>query len=385
MKKLAIAVIGLALLLPAMPANAHMNTSIPQNTKVSTSTVNKEKVSGTTDLKLFSNSFNALPSSKYYPEYFFNGLNKNSGAIYVQEYKNGKWSNVQTVKRSISSGKLNIAYNVPVRNAGITTYYRLHHPETAKVKSWSTVKTKVTYNTQKLKFEYPNEVFQNTEKRWMTNVKNNPNQVYAKWGAGVKVNVQQKVGSQWKNVSTYTLNNDGYARASIRIPAVKNAGTYTYRLYANKGKYTSSATSKSVTVKVEDPRKYTGLKKASYNYAKKYCPNVIIDTAKPNNKWIGQAKIYERKWSIVTGLSARSQKFTSLHECAHIIEGEVYPNWDELVKKSNKVYGAKNGIEQLADCMAIQMGASIHEAYYTKKCTGARKAMATSILKGKKY
>lgn len=394
MKKIAVALLGLALLAPALPANAS-SAVIPQteavqvSSKVSVVNVATQKINpfGTTNVLPFSkSSYTAKPSSKNLGYQWFSGLNKNVGDVYLQEKKAGKWVSIQKAKRTVSNGKVKIQYDVPVKNAGSSYYFRLYHPATSKANAWAGKAQKVTYNYHKLSFHNnsSSEFWGAIENRWVVNTQTRANNVYALYGAGVKVSLQKKSGSKWSTVKTFTLDKKDYAEGKITIPSVSKAGTYTYRLHASKGKYTTSATSRSVTVKVEDPRKYTGYKKSTYNYAKKYCPNVIIDTAKPNKSWAGKAYLYEKRFIIVTGLSKGSQKFVALHECAHIIQGKVYPSYNELEKSANKIYRAKNGIEQMADCMTFKMGGSSKYAGYTKNCSGERGKAAARVLSGKK-
>lgn len=401
MKKIAIALLGLALLAPALPANAStqnitpptslaksvVNTSGQANLSVATTAVKKINPFGSTNLNAFSkSSYVAKPSSRNLGYQWFTGLNKDVGDVYVQEKRGTKWYSIQKAKRTVASGKVKIQYDVPVKNAGTTNYFRLYHPATSKANSWASKAQKVTYTYHKLAFHNNSSAnfWQAIENRWVVNTQTRANNVYALYGAGVKVVLQKKSGTKWANVKTFTLDKKDYAQGKIVVPAVAKSGNYTYRLYAYKGKYTTSATSRSITVKVEDPRKYTGYKKSTYNYVKKYCPNVIIDTAKPNKSWAGKAYLYEKRFYIVTGLSAGAQKFVGLHECAHIIQGKVYPSYDELEKSANKIYRAKNGVEQMADCMTFKMGGSTKYAGYTKNCSGTRGTAATKVLSGKK-
>jgi len=54
-----------------------------------------------------------------------------------------------------------------------------------------------------------------------------------------------------------------------------------------------------------------------------------------------------------------------------------------VVQAADQVYGPGRGLEESADCMAIQLGALGAPGGYTSDCTGARGELAAAFLAGR--
>ena len=132
-----------------------------------------------------------------------------------------------------------------------------------------------------------------------------------------------------------------------------------------------------------NPARYTGYKLQAYNYMKKYCPAQIINVISP-----GASYAYYPSYKINMASqykAGKSFQYVALHECAHIRTFKLYAsNINGMYQRLDAIYGG-NGVEQVADCMAYQMGADVrYGGTYTKNCTGYRGTAAKLILQGKK-
>lgn len=181
----------------------------------------------------------------------------------------------------------------------------------------------------------------------------------------------------WKKSSSWSGQ-----RATIKSTKTTATVKKTYRLVVNATAYEKGWVSMSSTISHENPRHYTGYKKTAYDYMKKYCPNQVITLKAP-----GYSLAHDPSYRIEIAKSmprGKSMQFVSLHECAHIISFKLYQQPGALDKRMNQIYKARNGSEQLADCMAKAMGGDIRYGGYTKNCSGYRGTAAKMVLQGKK-
>lgn len=332
-------------------------------------------------------SVNAQPNGM--GTYTWGGFSGKSQNFYLQEYKGGKWVKLSTVKKTkATNGTFTLSYSIPIKNGGSTSTYRIDHPATSTVKAWTTNTQKVSYKLGTTDFyEADNTLWAGMNKRWPVNTTQSLSYIQAANGEGRTAYLQRynSKTKKWHNMSSVKLGKGYYARGTIKVPASKTQGNATYRMHIPKNSYYAADTSKSFTVRYEDPRTYTGFRKSVYTHVKKYCPNVLIDPAKANSQWQGLAYFQQKRFLVVTsGMNAGRFKKVSLHECAHIIQGTVYSDYNQLAKAADKVYGKGKGIEHMADCMAYRMGANPTYWSYTKNCSGARGTAAAKVLSGKK-
>ena len=127
--------------------------------------------------------------------------------------------------------------------------------------------------------------------------------------------------------------------------------------------------SKIGTVRHENPRSYTGYRKLSYDYMKKYCPNQVITVKKGGSA--STAHSGSLRIEMAPGQGSQ-HKAIALHECAHIITFRLYGSGLEAMdRRLNKIFKSSNGVEMVADCMAYRMGADRSAVnWYTQDCKG---------------
>jgi len=188
----------------------------------------------------------------------------------------------------------------------------------------------------------------------------------------------QKLAWKKKNSGTPPL-------ATAKTPTTKSNVTRKYRIVVNASAYEKGWTSKTGTVRHENPRSYTGYRKLSYDYMKKYCPNQIITVKKGGSA--STAHSGSLRIEMAPGYQGSQHKAVALHECAHIITFRLYGHGLEAMdRRLNKIFKSSNGVEMVADCMAYRMGADRNAAvdWYTQDCRGARGTAAKNILAGTK-
>lgn len=198
------------------------------------------------------------------------------------------------------------------------------------------------------------------------------------------VKLQRLYKGKWLTVASKKTNRRG--DFSFKTPKSQATTKYKYRVYAPQHNGYDKAVSKAVIFNHENPRHYKGYRKKIYNHMKKWCPDTLVRTAKPNKKWSGLAHMGRNTVTLVTGMSGKRLKHVALHECAHMRQDRVYKNqYAALEKRMNKIYKTKGtrGLENNADCIARAMG-SPGPFSYTSNCKGYRGTAAKHILKGKR-
>lgn len=315
------------------------------------------------------------------------GISPGSGSFYTQEKVRGKWKNLSLLPKSKNSnGTFRVKIILPKKSAGVVAEYRAHHPASKSFNAWSSASSKVSYQSVKTAIvdSYLTVGLNHT---WPVRTNQNLSNVTVENGAGRTAYLQayNAKSKKWKNITSTKLNKNYYASGKLKIPALTSQSTIKYRVNVPKSSIASADSSKTFTIKYIDPRKYTGHRKLVYNDIKKYCPNIIIESAKPNKSWAGLAYLDEKRIKVVSTYTGSIRKYISLHECAHIIQGTVYgQDYNGLTKATDKVYGKGKGIEHSADCMAYKMGAKSTWAGYTKSCSGKRGTAASKMLSGKR-
>lgn len=308
------------------------------------------------------------------------------GPYYIQGSADGKsgWRNFSTLNTNRNGGSYSFSYVLPNSSTNKTIYYRLYHPGTSRVNEWANKPQKVTYVSAKSGFG-KNSLL-GPVKKWPVNQPKGFRFYNFNGGGNRVVYMQRLVKGKWENLHRFKV--AGSAKNFSHTEGTPQNATY--RLYFPAQGRWSSATSRTFTQRYEDPRRYTDtLRKKSYNYMKKACPNVTLETVN-RQKSSGLAMMYERR-IIMRNDMAKAQpavlKQMSLHECAHVIQGEVYSNHDELSRRADKVYRQRNGkgMEMQADCMAQLMGGNAKLSGYHTHCGKVENAAARKVLARKKF
>ncbi|TJY69022.1 hypothetical protein E4J89_12550 [Arthrobacter sp. CAU 1506] len=200
--------------------------------------------------------------------------------------------------------------------------------------------------------------------------------------------LQMRKNGQWVTVQklAWKKKSSGIPPLVIaKTPKTKSNVSRKYRIVVNASAYEKGWTSKTGTVRHENPRSYTGYRKLSYDYMKKYCPNQIITVKKGGSE--STAHSGSLRIEMAPGYQGSQHKAIALHECAHIITFRLYGNdLEAMDRRLNKIFKTNNGVEMVADCMAYRMGADRNAAvnWYTQDCKGARGTAARDILAGRK-
>jgi hypothetical protein len=198
--------------------------------------------------------------------------------------------------------------------------------------------------------------------------------------------LQELRGTKWVTLQELSFKKSNGYQATVKTPLTAGTVTRKYRVTIDSSVQEQAWTSSTSTIEHMDPAQYTGYKKASYNYMKRYCPKQVITLRGPGTSY---ARYPSYQIQMATGYNdKKGLQYVSLHECAHIISYKLYASDpDQLAKRMNAIYGSSPvpGVERLADCMASAMGADISRSGYgTKNCTGARADAARKVLAGQK-
>jgi hypothetical protein len=174
--------------------------------------------------------------------------------------------------------------------------------------------------------------------------------------------------------------------AAVATPRTTSTVTRTYRLVINATAGEQVWRSATAVLRHENPRSYTGYRKAVYDLMKGYCPDVVI--VQEHNT---RSYVYAHSLKVNVGVRPAGplRRYAALHECAHVLQFSLYRQDQEvLAAKLNAVYrtNGSQGIEQAADCMAFRMGIAPRDisGTYTKDCSGARGAAAARLLNGQR-
>lgn len=125
------------------------------------------------------------------------------------------------------------------------------------------------------------------------------------------------------------------------------------------------------------------------SYVKKYCGKGYRFKANQNLRSgvlalaSGNTLYFSKR---LNSKSVSMRKYAARHECSHMLQFKTYPNFNPLVKKTNKLFKRKGygGVEALADCMAQQMGSSKSLMRYQKTCSKSAKNAAKKVIRHKK-
>ena len=101
----------------------------------------------------------------------------------------------------------------------------------------------------------------------------------------------------------------------------------------------------------------------------------------------GMSDWYKNVVLVRSSMPASRVTYVAAHECMHMRQYRAYRgNVNRLSAAMNRIYGGKGftGLERNADCMTRLMGIRVTNSAYASSCSGAKKAAALKILKGKR-
>lgn len=200
---------------------------------------------------------------------------------------------------------------------------------------------------------------------------------------------------KWVNSTGARKSDKGgyWSSVNLSLPRVTTQGTTSYRVYSPDTATMKAYTSHTFKVKRIDPRKYTGEFKKMYKYMKAYCPNTYFIKSKPNRYYAGRAEygLYQIEFATPPYYTNEQKRALALHECAHLVQGKTFPNYNEMVRKSNALMGLSQkkgslGLEKLADCMTFVKGVNPkHGGYIRGGCSTKQNNAARKVWAGKKF
>ena len=212
--------------------------------------------------------------------------------------------------------------------------------------------------------------------------------------------LQKKSGKKWVRVSGLT-SKKGMADYSFKLPLGNKSsrdGTVAYRVAMTGNSGYEAVGSATRNVRWENPNRYTGMAKKAYDYAKGYCPAVLVrldgNLAK-SGRWgeyiIGSNPATMKVYSRTPDQHLRT---VALHECAHNLQEKSAAKagkggWASYQAKANQLFGTQgsDGIELAAECMAYNMGPKSYWAYGANSSLCSRsavKSFAVASIKGQR-
>jgi hypothetical protein len=305
-------------------------------------------------------------------------------AVYVQRYDATKktWYSINYTQAYPSK-----TFNIALPQTKATETYRIYSPATLTHTAYTGPATVVKRTSPRGQF-YSMQVQRKRIAPWATNTAN----VYVssrlvQGEAAPSLSLQQIVGKQWKTVTTVKKQ----GRITFTLPKGNTNSSNTtkvYRYVVNSSRFADSAVSPSFSVQWENPRKYTGTKRTAYNYASRYCPNMLIDVKQLGPGIAGLAHLGTDVTSLSsTAIEAHDLRTVSLHECAHHRQWSLYhSSWSSFQTRMNNLYNSKGrmGIEYTADCIANIWYPNSYWGY-ARKCTGQQEKAARVMASGKRY
>lgn len=367
-------------------------TSKTKSFTSATSVINFKKDSYA--LGKFLNSTKSQINYKSKVEYTVNAP-KTVSTLNVQKYnsKTKRWVNERRATFKKNSGNYR-QYKFKLYHEGVagTSLFRLQSNATKTHNQYISKNLSVTFNKGKSQINDSKPVDNNhlstkTRDKAGFYVTNAPNTL-------VYMQYYSSKSKKWINSTSVRTKNTN-SRQKVLLPYPKyNAGSYKLRVQVKASKNFNAVSSSSKTVNYINPNKYTGVKKNAYNYMKKWCPGVTVQTTKFSGNIIGTAHLPEHRISVHPNLRGDNLKYTAIHECAHILQLQAFnEDTQKLRESAKKVYGKGNsrgsGMEIQADCITQYLGGStsLKYSYYTygKKCTSKQIAAAKKVVQGKRY
>jgi hypothetical protein len=308
-----------------------------------------------------------------------------SRSIFLQKYivASKTWSNVSSTVAY--PGK---TFNLSLPQTKATETYRTYAPETVTHTAHTGVSTVVKRTSPAAEF-YSQMIAKTRVTPWA----NNSASVFVQsrllaGEAPPNVTLQEMRNGHWVNLKTVTTQ----GRISWPLPKGTTSSphqTRSYRYVINASKFSNQGISKTFKVNWENPRKYTGVRLTAYNYASRYCPNMMVDIKKLPKGIAGQAYMGRDVTALSPDIKSWDLKTVSLHECAHHRQWSLYPGgpaWDGFTSKMNALYKSSGsmGFEYNADCIADVWGKNSYWGY-GRICTGQQVMAAKALASGKRY
>jgi len=374
-----------------------MRVHIPKTSKTAaftsaTSTINFKKESYA--VGSFTKSNTSKINFKSSLEYTVNAP-KTVSTLNLQKYnpKSKKWVNDKRATFKKNSGNYR-QYKFKIYHDGIAgkAQYRLQADANKTHNQYLSKVHTVTFNKGQSKINDSQPIDNNhlstkTRDKAGFYVTNAPNTT-------VYMQYYNSKSKKWVNATSVKTKNTT-SRQKVLLPYPKfNSGSYKLRVQVQSSKNFNASTSSSRTVNYINPNKYTGVKKNAYNYMKRWCPGVTVETTKFSGSIIGTAYLPEHRIAVHPNLKGNNLKYTAIHECAHVLQLQAFnEDTQNLRERAKKVYGKGNsrgsGMEIQADCIAQYLGGSsvVKYSFYTygKKCSSSQINAAKKVAQGKKF
>lgn len=206
-----------------------------------------------------------------------------------------------------------------------------------------------------------------------------------------KVYLQKLVDGRWVQAKTaYVVAGE----VSYRIPAAGGNSAATsdpqFRVivpsFATGYRDTHSA---ARTVKIENPLRYTGERRAYFGLVASHCPSalLVIDETLIAKGASGWANMRANTVHMKPGVPLQHQRYVANHECAHLKQWEMYGhNWAAFQAAADGVYGGglEYGYERMADCVANAWHPVSYWGY-RRGCAGQMGVVGNVTAGGGKY
>lgn len=207
--------------------------------------------------------------------------------------------------------------------------------------------------------------------------------------------LQRKVGSgAWRSttqaVRTRTTVFDVRIRPYSLDAAARNV-TVRYRVAVHAGgSVREGDVSPAVTVRYENPRRYTGFALAMHQAVQRYCPEATIHVMALPGGEAGEQPLGRYELRIAPGVrdySAAYARSVALHECAHFLQWKVYgassSGYRTMLRQADRIFGTNHAVpmEHMADCMARAVEPHGYLGY-GGRCTATQLRYAERVLAG---
>ena len=192
--------------------------------------------------------------------------------------------------------------------------------------------------------------------------------------------LQRKTASgAWVTVNhaKVTSKHELHFKLLVAKKSVLHPKSITYREYVPEGGGYREYVGAPYTIRYENPRSYTGVKKKYYAMLKSHCPDVTIrisasqEPTATGDESVAYYRVWYNQIVVEPNMPTYEQKTTMLHECAHHFQDIAYSkgnygdeNVSKLDAQAAKAYHTSQalGLEYNADCVA-QIWGGKYRAY----------------------
>ena len=319
------------------------------------------------------------------------GLNR---TVNVQKYDTSKKKWVAYARAGYDRGSGQFSYTIP-KTSGQTTKFRVSIP--AYFGYSSAASSSVTVDRRLLPVKIFNQVM--PTKYQITGTKNSLTVYVNSFSpeVGQKLTLQRYSSSKktWANVSAGVTAKPGKRTFALPTGSSSSAtATHKYRVRLDKNaNFTSTSVSPTVSVRIENPKHYTGLAREFYNGYKAYCPAIVprVDGSRAGAGAWAYADIANGVTYFSPKVTSQHRRTVALHECAHHQQWKAAHSakgkgWASLKRSFTQVYGnwPQSGIEYNADCVADYWSRNSYWSYGGQdRCGGPeQKRWTRAIAKG---